>query len=261
MADVENIRQYPIQKSNEFIQKTSFMLSSQEYDILQYLIMQIKPNDKELKPYIFSIKEFCDVAGISDYGKNYERIKKSLKALADKSIWCDLPLDNKRTRLVRWIEDPWIDKGNGEIEIELKAYWKPYLLALKEYYTVTTLYDVLPMKSVYGKRMYELLNSYLVNNQSAYVEFEIDEIKKILLGEEDAKKKYKDTSNFRKKVLDPAMEDLQNFGQLDVKMELKRSGRSYRYVKFYIEPKSGIDKAKSSKNSGDYFQEKITKEV
>lgn len=254
MADIDKIRYYPVKKSNDLIQKTSFMLSSQEYDLLQYLIMKIKDEDTELKEHEISITEYCSIAGIAPSGSNYENIKASLKSLADKSVWVDF--GDGSQRLVRWIEDPeiWKGDGNGVVKVKLKKIWEPFLLQLKKYYTVITLQDILPMKSVYGKRIYELLNSYLMNRKdSVYVEFTVEELRKKLLGEELWNKKYKLFADFRKNALEPAMKDMEKYGNIDATIEFKRVGRAYKYIIFTAKYKDFTKRIEAGENQEEYF--------
>lgn len=249
-SDLERKRHYPVHKANKMIQQTSFNLSAQEYDLLQYIVMQIKKGDTELKAQEISISDFCKVANIRESGKNYTNIKKSLKSLADKSVWVEL---EDRTQLVRWIEDPSIEHGSGRIKIQLKKIWEPFLLELKEYYTVTTLQDTLPMKSVYGKRVYELLWSYLVNKKSAYIEFTIEELKKILLGEDEYLTKYRKFYDFKINVIEPAMADIRAFGNIDVNINYTKLGRSYNSIQFEITIKSAKDRIQSGINAENFF--------
>lgn len=260
MKDIEKVRDYPVKKSNEMVQKTMAMLSAQEFDLLQYIIMQIKDNDLELKPIEISISKYCEIAGIDKTsGKNYSMIKHTLKTLSDKSVWIDIG-DNKE-QLVRWTDLPIIDKDNGTVIVQLSRFWEPYLIALKERYTVTTLRETLPMKSVYGKRLYELLSSYLVNkDDSAYVEFTVDELKKKLLGDQ-WDKKYKEFKHFNDKVLKPAMRDLDQYGNLHVDMTLRRLGRAYKYIYFGVKMKSVERKLESAQNEQEYFEQQQTMDL
>lgn len=261
MKDIEKVRDYPVKKSNDMVRQVVCMLTAQEFDLLQYIIMQIKDNDMEFKPIEISIKDYCAITNIAVNGKNYENIKKSLKALRDKSAWID-DIDGKGSTLVAWIDAPVrIDYGTGVVRLQLSSFWEPYLLALQEKYTVTTLREMLPMKSVYGKRLYELLMSYLVNkDDSAYIEFTVDELKKKLLGDQ-WDKKYKDFKNFNLKVLKPAMKDLDQYGNLHVDMTLRRLGRAYKYIYFGVKMKSVERRLESARNEQEYFEQQQTMDL
>lgn len=261
MKDIETVRDYPVKKSNDMVRQVVCMLTAQEFDLLQYIIMQIKDNDMEFKPIEISIKDYCAITNIAVNGKNYENIKKSLKALRDKSAWID-DIDGKGSTLVAWIDAPVrIDYGTGVVRLQLSSFWEPYLLALQEKYTVTTLREMLPMKSVYGKRLYELLMSYLVNkDDSAYIEFTVDELKKKLLGDQ-WDKKYKEFKNFNLHVLQPAMRDLDQYGNLHVDMTLRRLGRAYKYIYFGVKMKSVERRLESARNEQEYFEQQQTMDL
>lgn len=251
--EVKTIREYPVMKSNEMIQKSSFMLDKQEYDLLQFIISKIKPEDTEIKPVNLSVIEYCAVCGINESGKNYAAVKASLKNLADKSVWFD---DGEYERLVRWIEDPQIEKAGGVIEVQLKKIWHEHLLQLKDHYARIDMTDVIPMKSVYGKRMYELLKSFHMNSNGTYlVSFEIAELKEKLLGKDNAKIKYKEYRDFKSRVLKPALKDIENYGDLAVEMVEKKLGRSVNSLEFKISLKSINDRLLAGQQSMKFFEE------
>ena len=123
--------------------------------------------------------------------------------------------------------------------VQLKSYWKPYLTDLHDRYTTMVLQETLPMKSVYGKRLYELLKSHLMNrNGPMHIRYSIEEFKMLIFGKEKYKKMYKDVKHLKRRVLEPAMKDLANYGDLKTSYRLIREGHSYRYIDFVIEEKS-----------------------
>jgi plasmid replication initiation protein len=196
-----------------------------------YLISKIKPEDSELKLYNFSIQEFCQVCGIDDEsGGNYFTLKNTVKRLADKSVW--ITLDDGRETVIRWIERPYIDKRNGVIQIKLDNLMKPYLLELKEKFTAYSLYFTLPMQSKYSIRLYELLKSY---QNLKKCEFEIDRLKKLLSAEI-----YELFGNFKIKVLDVALKEINDYCDISVSYELEKQGKKIRNIKFSIEPKYSL---------------------
>ena len=101
------------------------------------------------------------------------------------------------------------------------------------------LQEIRPMKSVYGKRLYELLKSHLMNRKGPIiVTFEIGELKRLLLGEEDYKTKYQDPSNFRKNVIDKGMEDLDEHGDIKATYTFKKEGYNNKYIQFIAEERT-----------------------
>lgn len=229
--ELSQLRDYKVVKSNDLIQKSRFDLSTQEQKIILYLISKIRPEDTELHEYEFSIVEFCKICGI-DYanGKNYGNIKKTIKSLNDKSIWVTLKDGGETT--IRWIERPYINKNSGAIKIKLDELMKPYLLQLQERFTQYELLYTLPMKSQYAIRFYELLKSY---EWKKTVDMEIDELKRMLNAEH-----YTRFYDFKKKVLEIAMKEIDDYTDLKVEYTLKKKGKQFTGIVFQIGTKRDL---------------------
>ena len=231
MSNLAEERHYEVVKANALIQKTRFSLSVQEQKVVLYLISRIIPEDDNFKLYEFDIKEFCRICGIDgDNGKNYADLKKAIKSLADKSIW--ITLENGRETLLRWIEKPYIEPKSGTVRIRLDSDMKPFLLQLKERFTHYTLYYVLAMRSKYSIRLYELLKSHEYRKRC---EFSIDEFKKIMGAEN-----YKQHVELKRYVLEIALREINEFGDIFVVYELEKTGRKFTKIRFIIKPKTEI---------------------
>ena len=63
-----------------------------------------------------------------------------------------------------------------------------------------------------------------------------------MLGNEDFKKKYKQFNNFRNKVIDTAMKDMEMYGDLNVSYKLIKEGYSYKYIEFVVEERTLSEK-------------------
>lgn len=225
------IREYKVVKHNKIIQQSRYSLSTQEQKIILYLITKIKPDDTELNLYEFKIKDFCEVCGIDETsGKNYWDLKKAIKGLADKSIW--VTLENGMETLVRWIERPYIDRKSGTIKIKLDELMRPYLLQLKEHFTAYNLYFTLAMKSKYSIRLYEILKSY---ENISTITFGLEELKNTLFA-----KKYEVYKDFRVKVLDMAVKEINDFGDITVAYTIGKDGKKVDKIIFKIKPKKDI---------------------
>lgn len=224
-AAIFESRDLMVVKANALIQKSRFSLSLQEQRIILYIISKIKPDDKELNAISISYKEFCSVCGIdiSAGGFYYNEIKTVIKSLADKSIW--IKKDNDTEVLVRWIEKPTINKTDG-IKIKLDDDLMPYLIELKNHYTQYALINILCCKSKYGIRLYELLKSY-ANLRS--IKFSIEELKEKLGAET-----YTNFTNFKTKVLIPALSDIELYTDIKVSVIYEKKGRQFTKIEFII---------------------------
>lgn len=233
-------RSFPVVKSNYLIQKTRYDLSLQEQKLVLHLIQMIEPNDEEFKKYRFSVQEYCDVCGIDRAsGGNYQKIKKSLKSLRDKSFWMELE-DGSET-LMSWVSKVRVYPSKGVIDVELDGDLKPYLLQLKAFFTKYNYLYIMTMKSQYSIRLYELLKSY-ENIGSTGIIFELAELRKLLAISDDTMPRWFD---FRRFVIEQAVKEINDLTDIKTKYTPIKKGRSVEEVQFNIFPKSEIEKIKA----------------
>lgn len=229
---LSELRDYKVVKSNELIQKSRFQLSLQEQKIILYMISKIKPDDDIFTEQEFNILEFCKVCGIEpNSGKNYKNVKDAIKTLADKSVW--ITQETGSETLVRWINKAWINQKSGIIKIRLDDDMKPYLLQLQERFTSYELLYTLAMKSQYSIRLYELLKSYEYRHRKI---FEIEDLKRILSADN-----YNRFPDFKRKVLDISMREINDLSDLTVTYEIIKEGRRYAKLDFSIKLKKDLD--------------------
>src|SRR5699024_4286853 len=142
------------------------------------------------------------------------------KEIADKSMW--VTLTNGKETLLRWIEKPYIDENSGTIQIKLDRDMKPYLLQLKANFTQYELFWTLNFKSKYTIRMYELVKSLHFHDLEPYTKvFELDELKRLLDAE-----KYKTYQTFKTRVLEPSINEINNYSDKNVKYDTIKKGKS-----------------------------------
>ena len=227
------MRTYKVIKSNDIIQKARFQLSVQEQKIILYLISKIKPRDKDFKNNVFDIKDFCKICGIDTHnGKNYINLKETIKKLADKSIWVKSD-DGNRETLYRWLNYAVIDKKSGEIQIQFHELMKPFLLELKSSFTQYELLYILAMQSQYGIRLYETLKSYEFRKE---ILFNLEDLKEMLMA-----KKYDVYNSFKRRVLEIAIREINDFSDINVQYEPIKDGKKIVGLKFLISAKEDLD--------------------
>lgn len=227
-----DFREFAAVKHNELIQNQHYTLEKGkgesltllEQKVLLYVISQIKPTDTELHEQWFDIKTFCDICGFNTSGANYELLKETITKLKSRVMW--LYTDEMETT-VSWIDKATIYKRSGRIKIRLDEDLKPYLLMLQRNYTKIPLFNIIRMKSKYGIALYELLQSYSFMKRD--IEFNIDYLKQYLDCEN-----YENITNFKTKVLNPAMRDINTYSNIYCEYELIKCGRQYQKVIFHI---------------------------
>lgn len=230
-------RDYKIVKANEIIQKARNNLSIVQLKTLAYILSKVKPTDKAGQFYSFSIKDFCQVCDIEEKsGKNYASIKSALKGLRDKSFW--LTDEDGKDVLVAWIDKPKIDPRTKKIEVRLDEDIQKYVIGWIEQYTQYSLWEVVPMQSRYSFVLFELLESYAYQQEHT---FDIDDLKSKI-----GATRYVNFKDFRKKVLDIATREINQFTNLEIKWEPVTKGRKVIQVTFYMRDKNQAEVFKAN---------------
>lgn len=235
-------REYLVVKGNDLIQKNRFELSLREQKTVAFICSLIKPtiaagmdiNIPYQLEYDFKIRDYCKVCGIDcRSGKHYAEIKATLKGLRDRSMW--LTLEDGSETLVGWLSKVTLNKKSGFIHLCVDEQLAPYLFDLKQKFTQYQLYNILAMKSAFSVRVYELLKSYEFQKQKV---FELDELKHLLMVDEV--KSYERFPDFRRKVLERAVTEINELTDLDVGYDPITKGRKVIKIQFNIRLKSPI---------------------
>lgn len=224
-------RELSVYKSDEMIQKGRYNLSVQEQRTILYAISKIKPEDTYLTEYTFDINEFYRIIGWEK--QSYTEFKAMLKGLSDKSWWAEID-DNGTESVLRWFSTVKSNKRSGKVTVKFHEDMMPFLLQLTEsdsFYTFYNLKYILPMSSKHSPRLYEILKSYQKNNMQWF--FDIDELKKKLCCEN-----YKNFKDFRLRVLEPAVEEINKFTDICIDYDIKKDGRRVSKIVFYFDNKT-----------------------
>ena len=217
-------RDYKVVKANEIIQKAKFDLSLMEQKTFCYAVSKIKPDDKEGTEYTFTINEYCDVCGINrNDGRTIENVKESLKRLRDKSFY--LVEHDGSFVLIGWLSKVRVLPKSGKIKIKFDEDMQKYLMGLYNNYTQYSLLCVLPMRSAYSIRLYELLKSY-VGLKRKEMDFDIDDLKNQIAAP------YERFPDFRRYVLEPATREINRYTDIEISWEPIKKGRKVVAVKF-----------------------------
>lgn len=226
-ADAE--RDAKVFKSDVLLQKARYSLSVKEQRFLLYVISKIEPDHDVTHLYDINLGDFQRVCGTEGF-ESFEKIKRWIKELADKSWY--IKLDGKNESLIRWLNDVEILRDANMIRISFTAKMFPYLFKLAEsmresgqFYTGYALRNVLPMRSTYSIRLYELLKAYQKNNRKWW--FALDELRFLLDCE-----KYQRYPDFRRYVLEPAEREINLYTDIKVKSSTVNQGRKVVAIEF-----------------------------
>lgn len=223
---VHSGREMEVFKRNDMIQKGRHELTLQEQRCVLYAISKIKPDDTVFQEYTFELGDFYKLCGLQ--GDSYTELKAILIGLKQKTWWVETAPDVEST--VSWFNKVRTNKKSGTVTVRFDDDMMPYLLELtknNQYYTHYQLKYILPMKSQYAIRLYELLKSYQRNNFEWF--FDIDTLKKQLNCEN-----YTRFPDLRRWVIEPAVAEINEFTDIKIAWDTVKEGRKVARVVFYM---------------------------
>lgn len=191
-----------------------YTLSVPEQRLILYAITMIRKDDTADTFYTIDLDKFRNICGFT--GDSYTKTKKVLDGLQQKIWYAKItPEDPNEETSMRWFNKVKINKGKTiklRFDDDVFPYVKDLLERYKETgqgYTSYMLQSVLPMRCKYSIRLYELLKAKIKNGDSLEWYFSIDELKKIL-----ECMNYKRYPDFRRKVIEPAIEEINKFSDI-----------------------------------------------
>jgi len=236
-------RDYLVVKHNKLIQHSRYDLSVAEQRAVAYICSMIKPADPQAGvfgteyqlEYEFNIRDYARVCGLPFGGKLYRETKAVFKRLMMRII--DVELDGDDLMLA-WLDEVRMRQRNGNVKFRLNPGIAPFLFDLQNNFTAYGLLNILAMKSQYSIRIYEFLHSHAWKGE---LTIDIDIFKQMLMIDE--KKTYDQFPPIRRKVLDPAMEEINKYTDLEVRYEpITQGKRKVIKILFRIVQKNPLDR-------------------
>lgn len=224
-----NAEHYVVQ-ANELIEgKQNLKLNSAK--IIRALIMQIKPDDDELKSYVVGIPELSKMLdiGAANLYRNIDNITDDIMtnhvAIKDQH--------QGKFIKIQWVTACAYEKGVGLV-VKMNPLLKPFLLNLQEHYTQYQLENILAMKSIYAIRIYELIQKEQIMKYIPKTGTDIVLTVKQIREACDCESKFEKISQFKAKVLDVAVKEIQRTTTYEISYDCLKNGRAIEAIRFHV---------------------------
>lgn len=227
-----SLTEYVVQSNSLITAKQSLSLNSSK--LIRAAIKQIDLEDTEFKPYIITIPDISRMLNIAP-----SNLYKYIWDITDNIIENPVKFKQVIGGKISWTKIPWIQECDYHPDIGLVLHLneklKPFLLNLEQEYGYS--YDkISEMKSIYSIRIFEIINSQIGNEAippaGTHVIIRIEDLKEAC----DCEDKYKEFSNFRMRVLDGAVKEINVFSNYKVSYTYIKEGRKVAYIDFLVEP-------------------------
>lgn len=211
--------------------------SLQAARIIRFIISQIKKDDKYSKVYSCTVQELADFLEIS-HSNVYRDAERIINELIESRVYIGTTNAKHPWTVINYFSAAYYD-GNGRMYYRLSEALEPFIVGLQDHYGKIKNGLTVILSSFYSIRYEEVLKSeygFLMNTDKP-VEFTIEQLRSFV----GCEKKYPDFKNFRIRVLEPALEDINNNSDITVFPEYVKTGRQVTSVKFEIIPKRKQD--------------------
>lgn len=221
-----------IVKSNHVVE-ASYRLSLNEQRLILLCIQQIKKGQAITaeSAFLISASDVSKAYNVTT-DRAYVLLQEVVDKLYERSLTIYKPdpeLPQKQTK-TRWITAIDYLENEGRVYLYFAPKVIPYISMLEGGFTRYNLTYIAPMTSVYGIRFYELFKCWLMSNKTVTKAISLDDLKELL----DLKGQYPSIKDFKLKVLDRGLEDVNQYTDLAVSYENKRTGRKITSLEFTI---------------------------
>ena len=220
-------------KANKIIE-AGYKLTLNEQRAVLACIGQVNSMEALLKTDEFelSAKDFAQLFSVS--GENaYQALIEVTKSLFNRYVIIENPYPDRpkvKKLELRWISSIKHLPDDGKVIVRFSQDVLPYLSELKGSFTRYKLEHVGKMTCVYAIRLYELLMQWKSTGKR---EVEIDWLKKQLQLDDS----YERMNNFKARVIDPAINDINKNSNYNVSWTQRKTGRRVTHLTFQFSEK------------------------
>ncbi len=191
----------------------------------------------------------------------YDALKNAVNNLFERKFSYKEYTDNNKEIVVksRWVSQIAYIEDSAVLEVIFAPAVVPFITRLEKHFTSYQMKQVAQVTSKYGIRLYELLIQWREIGKTPVLEINDFRFK---LGIEDTE--YKNMSDLKRRVIDPAIKQINEFTDITVTYEQKKSGRTITGFEFKFKLKNQPPKEKKiskDQNTIDMFTNMTPKQV
>ena len=216
-------------KANKLIE-ASYYLTLNEQRLILLAITKVRRDSA-----LYTQDEFVISAEdwVSTFQVESKNAYRDLQAISRQLFERYITIENTRGNplMTRWISSIEYLAKDGKLVITFAQKILPFLTVLEKEFTKYRLEFVSKMTSIYAVRLYELLVQW---NSTGTREIELDWLKKTFQITET----YAEIRNFKARVLEPAITQINTHSDLTVSYTQRKTGRVVTHFTFAFSPKT-----------------------
>ena len=240
-------------KDNSLI-NASYTLGLVEQRLILLAIIEARETSKGIDTETFleiHAQHYADRFHV-DVKNTYAMLSDAVMTLFNRQVTY-MTVDEKRNkpekRVIRWVSGISYVEGAGIVKLRFAPEIVPLITRLEQNFTSYELMQVANL-NLYATRLYELLVSWRSTGKTPTIEIN-DFRSRIGLVDNE----YKAMCDFKKRVLDPAIKQINEHTDITVKVEQHKTGRSITGFSFKLKQKQQAKKIQADRdpNTADLF--------
>jgi len=228
-----------VYKSNALVE-AAYRLSVQEQRIILACIGQVRRDEEVTDEVLYSVTaaELAELSGTA-LEASYSELKAAALRLKRREVRLTQEPNGKGKKpsimITGWVQTIFYIEGEGRVELRFTKDMLPYLTGLQREFTRYALSDVAKMTSAHGIRLYELLAQWPEGHRVV----PLDDLRRWLQLED----RYPSIKDFKRWVLDPAVQQINEHSPLSLTWSQRKTGRKVTHLVFDYAPKKKPAKA------------------
>ena len=218
----------PVKQSNRLVE-AKYKLTKYEQRMILAICSQLNTNAKKFDTVRVSVADMAKFCNFDDT-KGYTHVKNTIMKLLTRTLQIK---DEKGWYATHWLQSARYIESESIIEYCVDEHLKLELLQLKEAYLSTPVLPLLEFKSDYSARFYLILKKMLKIKE---FEYSIDYFRERF----QLSKSYNHFGHIKEKVIEPALAEINEQSDIQVKHEYIKEGRSYKKIHFTVTLKKPI---------------------
>ncbi len=216
-------------------------LSQYALYILRMMMSKVKKGDTKFECYYVTTTKLAKDLGV-DKGFISRNIEKWIDEIYNESLY----LINSERGYVKchWASIAAYDRHTHKGMLRLSDELAPFLLGLERNFGGYDIGTMMELKNVYAIRIYDLLNAKCYTGfeftHKTTIYISVAEIRFACaldpIGDESGNGKYKNPGSLKQRVIDPAIQRIEEVKMLRIKCIPKKDGKNYIGYSFYIVP-------------------------
>ncbi len=219
-----------------------YNISALGYDIVHTFLTQLSFTEEldSIPTYEVKLSEVEKLLGKRIKSVSLRKIKEELR-LEDLEVFM-----GSKERLYSWCSYIEFDKDTKALTFKMNPDLKPFLLNLENRFVLLDIKHISKIKGFVGKRLYSILKQYQSQdkNGNGYFVENVEKFKELFKLTEGCYERY---SNLKKRILIPAINQINESSDIQVKLIEIKNGRKVERIKFIFTSKENNKKSEHKK--------------